>query len=281
MNIRLMSNNQWLCDQNHPFWLERGMDCSAAVREKGFAEFYRQTQPDVIGLQEVSALMLEHLMRNLQALALRYGMVWGRDTPILYRCDRLDLVDSGFLIYPGEVPGQAGNFNNHDSKSYSWAVFRDKTTGNMFCFMSTHLWWKSDDPNDVNYQLGSGAARVYQMSLAIRQMDLLLLQYNCPQIIVGDFNTPYHSAPIREARKNGFLHSHDLALDHADKTNGWHPCGPSILEPYVPQPFEEGIDHILVRNAPDSFVRCFQRSMPDFYLPLSDHAPVWIDAEWG
>ena len=66
MHIRLMSNNQWLCDENQPWWAERGLDCSAACREEGFADFYRTTEPDAIGLQEVSALMLEKLLRALQ-----------------------------------------------------------------------------------------------------------------------------------------------------------------------------------------------------------------------
>ncbi len=279
MHIRLMSNNQWLCDENQPFWKELGLDCSAEAREAGFVRFYRQTEPDLLGLQEVSPLMLEHLMRGLQRVGLPYGVVWGRDTPILYRTDRFEVADAAFLIYPKQVPGQTGEFNNHSSKSYAAAVFRAKKTGKTLAFLSTHLWWKSDDSQDVHYQPGSTAARVYQIGLALRKMDALLSQYNCPQIIVGDLNTPYLSAPITKAKETGFSHAHDITVEYADETNGLHPCGPTVLEPYQPMPFEVGIDHILVRNAPKDFVRRFERSMPDWYLSLSDHAPVWIDAE--
>ena len=27
------------------------------------------------------------------------------------------------------------------------------------------------------------------------------------------------------------------------------------------------------------FVRCFERFSPDYYLPLSDHSPVFVDVE--
>ena len=279
MRIRLMSNNQWLCDENQPYWAERGLDCSAVNREEGFADFYRAADPDAVGLQEVSPQMLEKLLRALQKRGISYGAVWGRDTPIVYRTDRLELVDSCFCVYPREVPGQAGEFNNHDSKSYCAAVFRIKASGRLFALMTTHLWWKSDDACSGHYQAGSDAARVYQISLAIDRLDEWLAQYDCPQVLMGDLNTPYDSAPIRAAQARGFSHAHDIAAEYADETNGWHPCGPKVLEPYQPKPFQEGIDHILLRRAPEGFVRRFERDMPEDYLTLSDHAPVWIDVE--
>ena len=279
MKLRLMSNNQWRCDDNLPYWQERGLDCSAVCREKGFADFYAQTNPDVIGLQEVSPLMLERLMLELQARGLPFAAVWGRDTPTLYRTDKLELIDSAFLVYPRTVPGLTGEFNNSDTKSYSVAVFRTKGNGKIFTFMSTHLWWKSDDPQSRYYQEGSGAARTWQIGIAIDKLDELAEQYKCPQFLVGDLNTRYESDPIRTAFRRGFSHTHDIATEYKDETNGMHPCGPDVLGPYEPKPFKYGIDHILVRNAPNGFIRSFIREMPESYLPLSDHAPVWVDVE--
>lgn len=79
--LRLMSNNQWKIDRNLPNWEGMGLDCSAAAREAGFAEVYALTAPDVVGLQEVSPLMVDELMGNLQRLNLPYAILWGRDTP--------------------------------------------------------------------------------------------------------------------------------------------------------------------------------------------------------
>lgn len=279
MKLRIMSNNQWKNDENTPYWEERGLDCSAAVREKGFAEIYRRFAPDIIGLQEVSALMVDYLMRNLQELGLPFALVWGRDTPILYRRDKLELVDSDFLVYPRSVPGLDGEYNNNDTKSYAVAVFRSKENGKLLGLMSTHLWWKSDDPSVPHYQAGSGLARAYQIGIAIDRLNALSADYPIPQIILGDFNTPYASDPIDMAFSKGFVHAHDVAVEYRAESNGWHPCGPTILGPYNPSSFDKAIDHILVRNAPEGFVRRFEREMPDDYLVLSDHAPVWIDVE--
>ena len=35
-----------------------------------------------------------------------------------------------------------------------------------------------------------------------------------------------------------------------------------------------------MRNAPDGFVKRFDRYIADSYLPLSDHFPLWIDVEF-
>ena len=276
--LRLMSNNQWRCDENKPYWIERGLDCSAQARAKGFARLYAETEPDIVGLQEVSPAMLEWLLRELSARGLPFGAVWGRDTPIIYRTDRFETVDQRFHIYSKTIPELEGEFNNYDTKSYCACVFREKRSGKLFTFMTTHLWWKSDDPASPDYQAGSDSARVHQLQCAIAALDDLAQRYRCPQVLVGDLNTPYSSAPIRAAFAAGFSHAHDVAVDYADQTNGWHPCGPNIIESYTPEDFKHGIDHILVRNCDIQFVRRFDRTMPDYYITLSDHAPVWIDA---
>ena len=64
--MRILSNNQWRHDDNTSAWSERGEDCSAEHREKGFSEVYAKLLPDAVGLQEVSPRMLDCLMRELQ-----------------------------------------------------------------------------------------------------------------------------------------------------------------------------------------------------------------------
>ena len=53
--IRLMTHNVWNRDTNSPKWAEKGEDCSAQARVGGLLRVYRETLPDVIGGQEVSA----------------------------------------------------------------------------------------------------------------------------------------------------------------------------------------------------------------------------------
>ncbi|MCQ2414106.1 MAG: hypothetical protein MJ082_04860, partial [Clostridia bacterium] len=165
--LRLMSNNQWKMDDNCSEWEAKGLDCSGEVRERGFAALYHELAPDVVGLQEVSFKMADFLVRDLAALGDKYALLFGRDTPIIYRTDKFELVDSDFALFPESVPGFDGIFNNNQSKSYCIAAFRVKENGKMFVFATTHLWWKSDDPTVSWYQKGSGAARSYQIGLII------------------------------------------------------------------------------------------------------------------
>ena len=77
--IRIMTHNQWLCNDNRPAWEAMGMDCSARVRERGFARLYAETAPDIVGIQEISGLMAEELMAALEERDLRYALLWGHD----------------------------------------------------------------------------------------------------------------------------------------------------------------------------------------------------------
>lgn len=276
--LRLMSNNQWKNDDN--LWEHLGLDCSAAARARGFAAAYAETAPDVIGLQEISGRMIEELMEAFSEIGEeRYSLLWGRDTPILYRSDKFELVDSRFSLHPEAVPGLDGIYNNRKTKSYTVAVFRCKEDGKRFVFVSTHLWWKSSNPTSRNYYPGSDEARVYQLGLVLSTAEELAEKYSCPAVIVGDFNARYDSETVQSALPRGFLHAHDIAAEYADETNGHHSCGKSGFEPYDPRPFVCSIDHILVRGAPEGFVRRFDRYYPESFYALSDHFPMYIDVE--
>lgn len=275
--LRIMSHNIWKCDRNLPAWEAAGEDCSAPVRAKGMVRVYTETLPDIIGCQEMSFVMADEVIRGLADQGQRYALLWGRDTPILYRQDRLELLDSDFLMYPEAFPGWDGEFNNSGTKSWCIAVFRDKTDGKKLIFMSTHLWWKSSDPASVNYQAGSDEARVYQLNMAMDRLEEFQREHDCPVVLVGDLNADYNKPVIRSALDRGYSHAHDFATEFADSDWGYHYCFGDGYKPYVSEPFEKGIDHILVKFAPMGFVRRFERYTPEYYLPLSDHSPVFTD----
>lgn len=278
--LRIMSHNQWKYDGNSPEWEKKGLDCSAAVREKGFVRVFKETNPDIIGCQEVSGTMADEMIRGLASEGMHYSLLWGRDTPIVYRPDKFELLDSDFSLYPDELPGRDGIFNNYMTKSWNVGVFRVKEDGSIMIFMSTHLWFMSDDPDAEWYQPHSEEARTYQMSIAIKRLDELQAKYNAPAIIVGDFNTTYSSQTVQYALKNGFVHTHDIATEYADETFGWHPCDPRGYSGYIADGnFSMAIDHILLRDtdADTVTVRRFERYSPEYYLPLSDHSPVFVD----
>lgn len=278
--LRLMSTNQWACDKNQPKWEEQGLDCSYSARMPGFLQYYRETNPDVLGLQEVTAKMADKLMRLFAQNDMPYALLWGKDTPIIYRTDLFELVDSKFLIYSEEFPGHEGSFNNGKTKSYNMGVFRVRETGKLFILMTTHLWWKQGSrPEGANYQPYSDEARAYQIGLAIDCLDKYQDKYHCPAVIMGDFNAIRSAPAVQTALSRGFSHAYDVAAEHRDEGNGHHYCFGDGYKPYVPGPADRAIDHILVRGFEKGAVRNFDRYAPDYYMPLSDHIPVWIDVE--
>ena len=99
-------------------------------------------------------------------------------------------------------------------------------------------------------------------------------------VLTGDFNTSYNSKPIKYALNDGFIHAHNLATDYVDETMGYHYCFcDGFKSEYYNKPFESAIDHILVKDAPSNAVKRFERYSPDYYYPISDHSPVFIDIE--
>jgi len=272
-----MSHNVWKCDRNQPEWAAKGEDCSATVRAKGMVRVYCDTLPDIIGCQEMSSVMADEIIRGLAEQGKRYALLWGRDTPILYRQSRLELLDSDFFLYPEEIPGLEGKFNNYGTKSWCIAVFRDKEDGKNLIFMTTHLWWKSSDPASINHQPGSDEARVHQLHLAINRLDAFYGKYPCPIVLAGDFNAEYPKPVVQAALRRGYTHAHDIATEFADPDWGYHYCFGDGYKPYTNAPFEKAIDHILVKAAAPGFVRRFERYTPAYYLPLSDHSPVFAD----
>ena len=135
----------------------------------------------------------------------------------------------------------------------------------------------SSDPESKHYQPGSDEARTYQLNMAIDHLEELRKKHECPIVIVGDLNAEYTKPAIRNALNRGYEHAHDIATDFSDSDWGYHYCFADGYKPYVKAPFEKALDHILVKYASKDFVRRFERYTPEYYLPLSDHSPVFVD----
>ena len=95
-----------------------------------------------------------------------------------------------------------------------------------------------------------------------------------------DLNAGYDSLALKMAFESGFSHAHDIATEHADDSVGLHYCFASgFYDYYYDWSFERAIDHILVRGDGVS-VKRFERYSPEYYLPISDHSPAFIDWEF-
>ena len=281
----LMSNNQWKCDQNNDIWKARGENCSAEARVQGLLRAYKQILPDVIGLQEVSMCMEDLMMAQLRSFEgadgekVQYDLITGGDTPILYRVDRLTLLSSGFFRYAESIPGYEGCFNNSGTKSYAYGVFRENASKKCFALMSTHLWWKSSNPEAVNYQPYSNIARAHQIGLAIRKMEEVLVEFQCPGVIMGDFNAAMGSMCMDAVSRAGWIEAHDIARGERDETCGHHPCGPRGYSRNEGGTFEKAIDHIILQKDTSIIVNSYKRLTDEWFDKISDHYPLYIDIQ--
>ncbi len=284
--IRFMTHNVWNKDFNSPEWEQKGESCAADSRVGGLLRIYAETRPDVIGGQEVSARMADLLKEGLAEMSARYTLIWGRFTPILYRPDKFELIDSDFGTYPEKIEGFEGSFNDAKSKSWNLGVFRIKQNGKIFVFATTHLWWKkspfdTEQFGNTQYQAGSDEAREHQVAVLSEKIRFYRAKYRCPAVLVGDFNTDYRSKAVQYLLNNGFLHAHDIATEYAEESVGYHDCFAwGYRTEYYDQPFETAIDHIFVSGAEDGTVKRFERYSPDYYFPVSDHSPAYIDMEF-
>lgn len=282
--LRLMSQNQWNCVDNALAWAEKGLDCSAETRMRGHVRVLQELMPDIVGGQEVNAEMQKYLKLYCMEAGLPYAQIWGNYTPLIYRADKLVLLDTEYLLYPEHVEGYEGVFNDSLSKSCNLGVFQSKKDGQVFIFATTHLWWKhGSDPELSWYQAGSDQVRALQIRQAIELVGKYQEKYNhCPAILVGDLNTSYRSEAIRYAlTEGGFSHAHDVAAEFAHEGKGYNVCGPDGPgKEWQQESFVQAIDHILVKGMTEGSVRRFDRYTPEYYLALSDHAPVFVDVEF-
>ena len=281
-HLRLMSHNQWNYTNNNPAWEEKGLDCSAEHRMKGHVQIFKELMPDVVGGQEVNKDMQLFLKLYLLEEKLPYTIIWGNMTPLIYRADKLELLDTEYILYPVNIEGFEGKFNDSRSKACNVGAFRCKENGKVFIFATTHLWWRSGNPNWPSYQAGSDEARLLQLQQAMKLIEKYQKTYgNCPVIFGGDMNTGTSSPALQYAMgEGGYTHAHDAAVEYATEEKGYNACGPNgPATSWQKASYTTADDHILVKDCPQGMIKRFDRYCPDYYLQLSDHAPVYVDIE--
>ncbi len=155
-------------------------------RVAGLIRFY---EPDVAGLQEVLVGQLHDLEQRLPDYAWvgvgrDDGMDAGEFSPILYRPDRLELVETG-TFWLSQTPDSVGS-RSWDAalpRIATWAVFSDRATGHRLHAFNTHF-----DHRGAEARLGS--ARLLR-SRALRAAE------GEPLLLMGDLNAEPGSPPIQ------------------------------------------------------------------------------------
>lgn len=270
-DLRLLSNNTWNCDANR--WQSLGEDCSAPARYRGLCAVYLALEPDVICFQEMTAVMIGLLQKELTAQGRSYSLLTYTSgsvkpyTCILYRSDRLELLEQGHHDF--------AYGNDANSKGYTWGYFEMKETGKRFVALSTHLWWKSETA-----EAGSNGWRESQAKEICAATAEMEKKYGCPVFAMGDFNCNTNSQAYKNFLSGGFADTFDLATGFRDDNKGYHTCTASGYAREKVTPYKgNAIDHIMLRNPCGTEVLTFDHTRPMFYIKLSDHYPVFVDVK--
>jgi endonuclease/exonuclease/phosphatase family metal-dependent hydrolase len=158
-------------------------------RRDWVAALLRFHAPDALGVQEALVHMLTELDARLPdfsrvGVGRADGRAGGEFSAILYRRDRLELIDSGtFWLSPTpEVAGSKG-WDTAIERIATWARFRDRRTGCRHLHLNTHF-------DHVGEQARQESARLVRRRAAA-------LADGIPVVVTGDLNADPASQPYR------------------------------------------------------------------------------------
>lgn len=244
-------------------------DKTLADRLSLIADYYRASDADLIGMQEVNRVgtgLFDLLSDIYSPVAVRHTEDKHCFTPILYRHDKFELIESGSELYRSR---------GTDTKSMAWAVVADKQSGKKLAIINSHgsLILKSYNLEATDRVEGE-MWRVDNVCQMLEKKDELREKYGAalPVFITGDFNSYVDRESIQNMKKV-LPDSADIATVSATTgINSFHrvPC----------RPCDEGtpIDFIFVT---DDAIEVLIHSIPtdESALAISDHCPVYVDAK--
>ncbi len=188
-------------------------------------------------------------------------------TSILYLADKLEVLEKGYHLYDDGAGDK--------SKSVTWAVFKDKASGDVFAVGSTHFYWTSDELGQAARL--KDAAQVSEIAKTISE------KYSCAFIVGGDFNCRIDSAPFGVLNGNGFKNLQKISSDTVDITThhsyaAYDEALRLYLTPvYSSNPYSKAIDHALVYNEGKLTPKLFRVILHDYSYLSSDHCPVMVE----
>ena len=244
------------------------------------AAYILRNAPDVVGMQEAMPDFWKS--RLFPELSAEYGVVRsGTDpnaefNPLLYRKRRLELVEGGTHVY-------AGKDNPEGSKGFGWAVLKDRATGRSFIAYSTHLWWKSQPPEE---RAKHDRMRVNNIRELLAKVAELRRKYGeLPVVGGGDLNTTENvrlsgrETPLNDLLAAGYCDA-QYSVGNASRWSSHHGDprrdAQGVLRGYVsPEAADprNSLDHVhYTRDSVVPLSLLVDRA-PDV-LECSDHSPV-------
>jgi len=272
-------------------------DGGVKQREAGMERVLLKIKPDIAALQEVSGHWWASSM--FERLASAYGIVRGdmadalrragpppaakdgkkrpesaSHTPLLYRKDRLSLLDSGFDIF---------HLSLGKTKGVTWAVLEDRMDGRRFISFSTHFWFKHNGKEDEALRELNVRCILWRIAETRRKWG------DIPVIGGGDLNCAPGALALETFRREGYSNAMEVAAEKtarsATRTYHGYPKQDesgqyrgTVAPPGMDKP-EQSIDHVFFTGG----IRAlrYDIDLEQETLDSSDHSPVIVDFRIG
>ena len=234
-------------------------------RRDWVAGLIRFHEADVVGVQEALSGMLTDLDVRLPGFA-RVGVgrsdgrASGEFSAILYRTDRLTVVESGtFWLSPTPHVVASKGWDAALERIATWARFRDTERGCTYLHLNTHF----DHMGEQARQESARLIRRQLVSLANGQ----------PIVVTGDLNADPTSAPYRILTRDAIADGVPPLTDAMDASQRGHYGPTSTWTAFRAIEPERRIDYVLVSAAVTTISHGILSDSWDGRFP-SDHLPV-------
>jgi endonuclease/exonuclease/phosphatase family metal-dependent hydrolase len=241
-------------------------DKSLENRLSLIADYYLSSDADIIGMQEVNHIgggIFELISDVYTKVSERHADEKRCFTPIVYRHDRFDLVESGSALY---------DKRGTDTKSMAWVVLSDKKSGKKVALINSHGSLILASYNlDATDEVEGERWRVDNVRQILEKKDELRAKYGdlLPVFSTGDFNSYPHWESVVTMKKS-MPESADVATVSADRNvTTFHPVGRLGREGEI-------MDFIFVTD--DSIeVLVHTVDTAKNALDIADHSPIIAD----
>ncbi len=258
-------------------------DSTASERATVIADTVSNYEPDVVCFQECNsthhknALMLLKKHNYKVALEKHPGTSTYIYTPIVYRTDRLELLDSG-------VEWNEKRWPYTNTKSIAWAVFRHLETQEVFSVINVHgsLWSTGYDPAKMGEGMTHAqlsAESPYWRQDNVRQMNVRMKELEktygeIPSIWTGDFNFNENEIGYKDTVNVYGMSAAEKTATVSKMTGATYHGGIGK----APDSKGKSIDHIFGNNKVIFRVHYICKS--DSEIKASDHCAVFADLKF-
>lgn len=271
---RVMSFNVWRYQyEGNPVGMK---DAARLANAKNTVLYY---DPDVLGLQEYCIEWTDKFtpwLQNNGYTVIGNEKVSEQDNtstfytesqnyaPLAFKTAKFELIASGWQRLGGTYDLAAEYANYYPGHNITWAVLKDKTTGEQMIVTSTHFYQHNQDPN-------AGPVRVGCATELVNLIKGLKEQYKCAIVSVGDYNaTEKHKAYSVLQNSGVVTDARYVATKEYAVSGGHHNWGECIVMAGT-----ETIDHAFV--SPEVGVIRHKLGLSQMTADAADHFPMFID----